>query len=359
MSTAHRNHATIRLKAVERIPSISILHHVQPDGVMWGSRGRSILKGESGGEWELVARMPFAFPRDLFGFTRPGARATRADKCNLYINRTGKVMAIRAGQVYRLNAASKLEPLFTIQGDCVLHGGICEDAEGWTYFGEYFMNPARESVVIWRLSPDMQEWSPAHRFERGSIRHVHGVYRDPYDPDSLWVTAGDKDGECFFYFTKDRFESVERVGDGSQLWRAVRLFFTPEHICWLTDSQLEQNVSCRMERRTGELELGQALEAPAWYGAHTLEGLFVAFTTVEPGPAVKRNDAAVLVSEDGFEWREVHQFEKDFWKPMKLFKYGVISCPSGSVNAGALPISGEGLIGLDGESALLQLDWGR
>jgi hypothetical protein len=312
-----------------------------------------------GGDWEKVARFPFASPRDYFGFSRPTARAMRADKSNLYQNRAGRLLGIRAGQVYRLDTQNQLEQLFQIQGDSVLHGGICEDLQGWSYFGEYFMNPSRGEVAIWRVAPDLEAWERAYRFEAGSIRHVHGVYLDAYDPDALWVPVGDYEGECFFYLTRDRFKSVERLGDGSQLWRAVRLFFTPEHVCWLTDSQFEQNFVCRMNRRTGELEIGQALDAPAWYGTRTEEGLFIAFTTVEPGPAVQRNTAAVLVSSDAFHWQEAYQFGKDFWRPMKLFKYGVISCPSGPVEAAALPVSGEGLIGLDGVSALIHLAWDR
>lgn len=351
--------ANLRVKSIDRISSVAILHHRENDGSFWGTRGCWILRGDPESGWEKVARFPFAAPRDYFSFTRPTTRAMRADKCNLYRNRAGYLLGIRAGQVYRLNAQEQLEQLFGIQGDSVLHGSISEDQEGWLYFGEYFMNPGRGPVAIWRLTPDLMSWEEAYRFESGTIRHVHGVYRDPYDAEALWVPVGDDDGECFFYLTTDRFRSVERLGAGSQRWRAVRLFFTPEHVCWLTDSQLEQNVACRMDRHTGEVEVGQNLEAPAWYGRRTQEGLYIAFTTVEPGPAVKRDTAAVLVSSDAFHWQEIYSFTKDFWRPMKLFKYGVISCPSGPVEAACLPVSGEGLVGLDGVSALMRLAWDR
>lgn len=354
-----RQQAGIRVKSVEKIPHVSILHHREPAGRSWGTNGRWILRSEAGVEWKRVARFPFAAPRDYFTFSRPTARAVRADKSNLYRNRAGNLMAIRSGQVYRMNPDEVLEPLFAIQGDSVLHGGICEDTNGWTYFGEYFMNPAREEVRLWRLDPEMQDWEVAYRFQAGSIRHVHGIYRDPYDEQALWVPVGDYSGECFFYLSRDRFRKVERFGDGSQLWRAVRLFFTPDHICWLTDSQMEQNFACRMDRRTGKVEVGQSLAAPVWYGTQTQEGVYVAFTTVEPGPAVTRNSAAVLVSSDAFNWDEIYRFKKDFWRPMKLFKYGVIACPSGTLEAAALPISGEGLVGLDGLSAVLRLAWDR
>ena len=78
------------------------------------------------------------------------------------------------------------------------------------------------------------------------------------------------------------------------------------------------------------------------------EGLTVAFTTVERGPAIKRNESSVLVSRDAFHWEEVFAFKKDFWRPVQVFKYGVISCPSGDMSLHDFWISGEGLVGLDG-----------
>ena len=333
----------------------TILHQREPDGTLWGTAGRIVLRRDPGGSWTQVAKLPFAWKRDLLALGRPLARALRADKANLFVNRTGNMLAIRASQVYRLDETGVLTPLFTIAGDTVLHGGICEDQAGWTTLGEYFMNPAREGVRIWRVNPALDTWEIAHTFPAGSARHVHGVYRDPYDEQALWVTTGDDDGECFFYRTRDRFKTLERFGDGGQAWRAVRLFFTAEHVCWLTDSQLEQNRALRMDRSTGRLEEGMPLRAPAWYGAQTSDGLYIAFTTVEPGPAIQRSSAAVMISEDAFQWQEVYQFTKDFWRPMKLFKYGVICCPTGPQSSAEFYVSGEGLVGLDGISGVLRI----
>jgi hypothetical protein len=339
-------------------PQITILHHIDAAGLLWATRGRTILKGNPKQGWERVAHFPRAYPRDLFAFSRPTARAMRADKANLFVNSVGAALGIRAGVAYIVRPTAGVESLFPIRGDSVLHGGICEDHEGWTYFGEYFMNPAREEVRIYRLGPTLENWEIAHTFAAGQVRHVHGVYRDPFDAHALWVTCGDAAGECYLFRTRDRFKTLERIGEGTQLWRAVRLFFTREHVCWLTDSQLEQNHSCRWDRASSHLEIGQSLGAPAWYGSTTTEGLHLAFTTVEPGPAVQRTTAAVYVSKDAFTWQEVMQFQKDAWRPMKLFKYGVISCPSGKMSQEAIYISGEGLKGLDGISAVLTIEAG-
>jgi hypothetical protein len=346
----------ISSKDIRIHPEITILHHVEESGILWGTRGRVILRGNPETEWAPVGRFPAAYPRDLFGFSRPTARAMRADKCNLYVNRAGRVLAIRAGFVYALENSGSLRRLFQLKGDSVLHGGICEDAEGWSCFGEYFMNPERSEVRIFRVDPRLETYEIAHAFPAGQVRHIHGVYRDPYDDDALWITSGDAQGECFFFRTRDRFETLEQIGEGDQRWRAVRLFFTKEHVCWITDSQLEQNTSCRWDRRSGKMEIGQHFAAPAWYGTTTREGLYLAFTTVEPGPAVTRATSAVYVSEDAYHWEEILHFAKDAWRPMKLFKYGVISCPSGVMSLRSFYISGEGLKGLDGVSATLEME---
>lgn len=342
-------------RVLERYPRLTILHHREADGTLWGTSGRAVLARRDG-RWQTIARLPFAMPRDLFSFARPLARAARSDKCNVIVNSAGLALAIRAGQVYALRG-SRPKPLFTIQGDSVLHRGLCEDEQGWVYFGEYFMNPGRGPVRIWRVAADGNHWETAYEFPAGSIRHVHGVFRDPYDPAALWAAVGDLGGECYLFRTRDRFQTVERFGDGSQTWRAVSLFFTPGHICWLTDSNLDQNHACRMDRDTGALETGQEIDNSGWYGAATEEGLYVAFTTVERGPAIHRRESSVLVSRDAFHWEEVFSFKKDFWRPVQVFKYGVISCPSGSLSQSDFYISGEGLVGLDGCSLRVALDF--
>ena len=337
-----------------REPSLTLAQHVCPDGALWATSGRKILKGNELRGWEGVAEFPSRFPRDFFGWPRLVQRAARADKCNVFENSAGFTLGIRGGTAYRVENG-EVHQLGDIQGDSVLHGGICEDTDGCVYFGEYFMNPERVPVRIWRTDPDIGSVSVAYEFKPGSIRHIHGVYRDPCDSGALWVTTGDFAGECYILHTRDRFKTIKSYGDGTQRWRAVALFFTESHVAWLTDSNLEQNYACRMDRATGELEVGQEIDCPGWYGATTEEGISIGFTTVETGPGVKRQESSVLVAEDAFHWREAMTFKKDPYRPVRVFKYGVISCPSGTMKNDRVWISGEGLVGLDGSSMRLEI----
>ncbi|HUV15339.1 MAG TPA: hypothetical protein VMW28_02100 [Pelolinea sp.] len=337
---------TFQFNIIERIPQATIIHHIDEKGSVWATSDRKIILLKND-QWQEVAQFPRTYPRDIFGFSRPTARAFRSDKCNLYRNHHGHLLGIRDGSVYAIEGG-KLRKLFDIQGDCVLHGSLSEDKSGNIYFGEYFMNPERQAVKIWQVDTDLKSWRAAAELEE--IRHIHGVYSDPYHSDVFWVTVGDFAGECFILRTDDFFKSFRKFGDGSQIWRAVRVYFTQDYVCWLTDSHIKQNYACRMQRGDGSLEIGQPIDASAWYGCQTKEGFFVAFTTIERGPAIQSDESSVLVSQDGFIWRKISGFRKDFWRPVQIFKYGVISCPSGEMSNESIYLSGEGLVGLDGVS---------
>ena len=87
----------------------------------------------------------------------------------------------------------------------------------------------------------------------------------------------------------------------------------------------------------------------------TVEGEYVSFTTVEVGPAIRTNQCQIFISDDAFHWQKVGSFHKDFWRPMTLFKFGVINCPVGSQSSRRLIISGEGLRGIDGKTIEIDL----
>lgn len=294
-------------------------------------------------------RMPFRFPRDLACGWRILERLLRADKC-LVVPHANAVIVIRGGAVYRWK--DTLVELGKIQGDCPLHASACAGKSGALYFGEYFMNPKRGLVRIFRISPNGERLVVAHEFPAGQIRHVHGVYRDPFLGDRLWVTVGDNDGECYIYWTDDEFASLSRIGDGSQLWRAVGLVFTPTKVIWGTDSPHQPNHFVSWDRLTGKLEIGQPVDGTIWYAGTTSDGFFFAGSSVEKGPGVTTNKAKVYLSVDGVRWNAVAAFEKDSL-PMPLFKWGTISFPTGSYPSDRIWISGEALRNLDGVSRLL------
>lgn len=215
------------------------------------------------------------------------------------------------------------------------------------------MNPDRGEVKIWRVTGDEPTLEVAWRFPPGTLRHVHGIYADPFVPQRIWVTVGDNCGECFFYFTDNEFSSVHRIGDGSQLWRAVGLMFSESHLLWGTDSPAVPNAFMAMCRETGQVTRVQEVDGTVWYGGTTLDGWYFASSSVENGKSVVTDRARVWVSRDGFKWNCAASFRKD-WLPMPLFKWGTISFPAGDYALDSLWICGEAIEGLDGRSMLLR-----
>lgn len=294
------------------------------------------------------------------GVGRLPRRLLRLDKCNLWPARSGRVLGIRGGQVLRFETDPMRPPvpLFEIKGDCLMNRAFAEDSDGNIYFGEYFMNPGRVPVRLWRIDAELERWSPVYRFEDPRIRHVHAVHADPFAPGRLWVTMGDFAGECFLGYSDDRFETVHFMGDGSQLWRSVGLLFKRDEIGWLTDTHIEQNHVVTLARDSTEPRIHADRDASSWYAAETTDGLFLATTTVEPGPGIQTDKARLLASRDAIEWTAVAEFQKDRF-PMRGFGFGSLSLPAGQLSSDGFWLSGEGLIGLDGRSVLCKIEWDR
>lgn len=336
----------VRARLVESVRRITKVHQVDDRGVL-ATSGKTVLLRESGdGRWRKLGRFPMHWPRDLGLWPRPAARLLRADMCNVWRTASGGVFGIRGGDVCRFDDG-RVTVITRIQGDCCLFRSMIEVSTGAVYFGEYFMNPERSPVRIWRLDPDGRGCRVAWQFPQGAIRHVHGLHPDPYVAGRIWVTVGDNNGECHLYYTDDQFATLERVGDGQQCWRAVGLVFTPEHVVWISDSPMEPNHVYRLHRRTQQLERGHPVDATGWYMGRTRDGVYYCGTTVEKGPGVRTKQASVLVSADAWHWNTALGFPKDWW-PMPWFKWGSLGFPSGDFAANNFWVFGEGLAGIDG-----------
>jgi hypothetical protein len=346
----------MKLRAESPDRGIVIVHHVNEKGI-WGSNGRTVLHAEGPGKpWKTIATFPLAPPRDYASIGRLARRLLRAEKCNVYPTREGKLLGIRKGWVYSLAEPGGAPPraLFQINGACVMPRAIAEDPDGNLYFGEYFGNPDRGPVRIWRVDPLLESFGIAYTFPAGATRHIHAVHTEPFMPGRIWVTMGDFQDECYLAYTDDDFSTVHFLGDGSQLWRLVGVIFQEDRLCWLTDTHFEQNHIVAMDRSSTRATIHGDVDASAWYMAETTDGLYLATTTVELGAGIQTNEARVLASEDGLEWEPIIAYRKDPF-PMTGFGFGSISLPSGAFSSESFWISGEGVWGLDGRAQVCSL----
>lgn len=146
----------------------------------------------------------------------------------------------------------------------VLRNAIAQDIDGTLFFGEYFSNPKRNQMRIYKYVPGSSNIDVAYVFNEKSIRHIHGIYFDEYSK-SLWCVTGDLDHECKFIQTYDGFKTFKIIGSGDESWRAVSVLFTEKYIYYAMDAEFEQNKIFRIERHDlSRIELGD-IDGPVYY----------------------------------------------------------------------------------------------
>ena len=306
------------------------------------------------GESHRIA-LPLSAKERLFSKLRLTRRALRLDKSNAVFNRARDgVVVIYRGNVFffDLTAGALTKTAELRQCRNVLHGGIAVTPHG-IYFGEYGSNPVRDAVPVWRSTDDGRSWQVVYEFPAKSIRHVHGVYHDPFT-DRLWLPTGDRAGECYVASANADFSDVVTHGDGTQVWRPVSMFFEADRIVWPMDSELQTSHLQVFDRASGRLTEHRAFPGPVWYGKRFTDGLAILQTTVEIGAGVQSDCSHLFVSENLTDWHEVAKFKKDLW-PVRHFKAGVIAFADGSQASDDFVLFGEALAGLDGKSLQVAL----
>jgi hypothetical protein len=303
-------------------------------------------------------KIPLHYKLRVFLYSRLGRRLSRLDKGTcVYIPEFSRLIIVYQYSIYTydlisnvLDKVSSLQfrnPLFC--GTLVLNGNE-------VYFGEYFNNFEGREVNLYRSSDGGDNWDIIYTFEKESIHHIHGVYHDPFT-DEIWVCTGDYDGQCRILRADKDFKNVEILGDGSQAWRAVSMFFLEDRVVWGMDSPLDDVYVMSYDRSTGKLHRGQPLSGPVWYSKHTSDGYGLIQTSVEymHMRGVKDIEAHIYVSSDFDTWTKVSSWKKDIY-PHRYFRHGVIMFSDGDQALNKFAIHGEGVIGLDGRSALASID---
>ena len=274
-------------------------------------------------------------------------RLLRLDKSNAFFNfQKTLVIVIYQGVIFSFSIKNKaLKELSRLkQCRCVLHNSITI-TNGCIVFGEYGRNSFRNDVPLWVSRDDGESFKVINEIK--NIKHIHGAYKDPYK-NSIWVTTGDVDGECFLIeFLNENFLNPIFHGDGTQKWRTVSLMFREDKIFWIMDSPNEVPKLQILDRDTMEVTEGKSFDAPVWYTKRLSDSSYLAQTSIEPGSAVKSKHSKIFYSNDLMHWYQVASFKKDLL-PKILFKFGVVSFSDGHQTLDDFTISGEALLGLDG-----------
>ncbi len=253
------------------------------------------------------------------------------------------------------------------------------------YFGEYFGNPQKFPVRIYRKSFG-GVWENCFSFGDGEINHVHGMIPDK-NRKCIWILTGDFGDGAAIWKAECNFSTVTPVVFGEQKYRSCVGFATANGVLYATDSQLEKNHIFHLEEtsvgwRTKAL---YPINGPAIYGCE-LADYFVFSTATEPnstrasklaagslssrlkahladaidrrpGPGILLNRSEIVVCpkanpQDAF---TLYADEKD-WLPYRLFQFGCARFPYGRVDDNRLFAYFVGTKSHDGATLYWDLD---
>ena len=341
----------MKLRIESRLDLFEKIHFYQ-EGQFIASTFNKIYVNLNGNK-QLV-KLPTSQLQKVFGLSRYLRRLLRLDICHVLVTKD-QLVIVREGIVYNYDLSSRVltKTLKLKQCKNILHQSMCKTPDNRLYFGEYGNNPERDPVNVYMSKDHGKSWEVVYTFPKGSIRHVHGCYYDKYT-DKIWTLTGDYENENIIQFSNQDFTKIEILGDRSQKFRAVNVFFTEKEVHWIMDSPIEKSYQFVYDRASKTVRKLNLFNGPVWYLKSLSDGLFLAGSSVEKGEGVLSNDACLYVSNDLKNWEVLDKFQKDFL-PMPYFKWGVLAFSNGQQSSKGFTLHFEGLKKVDGKSFLCSI----
>jgi len=290
------------------------IQSVNADGI-WASRGYDIyFMSNNKNTFYKIDRVPV--PLGLSYFANSSLARWLLNKneiLELMVRSNGDIIAFAGGYIFLKDAlnskfkiVSKMEHFGLFEGRGVMPQGYTTDADGNLYWGEYWSNPGRKQVKIWKSTNGGLSWNPVYIFPNGTIRHIHAVQYDPYFK-AIFVATGDKNNECKIMYSTDGGSSFKIIGSGTQHWRAVSLIFDKNYVYWGTDGcdkEFPDVVILRWDRRTKTTEVLAKLDSFAFY-SNLLNNSIYGITTDGTDGA-----ARIWISNNGVDWIQCAKWER-------------------------------------------------
>lgn len=287
----------------------------------------------------------------FFGLTR---RFFRAELTGLYqLENCDRIAVAKKGLFLQKGGKGDFVKCYAMpRGSRPLN--ICIAPSGKLFFGEYFQNMEKQAVNIYCSEDNARTWHVAFTFAVGNINHIHGLFFDKYT-NRIWVATGDRENECIIGYSEDEFMTFVEVFRGGQEYRTCQLFFYKEFIAFGTDTQYQQNVIKKIDRKTLEITELQKVQGSVIKGGQVGDVAFIS-TTVEPSEVNVDKWAHLWVTKDGLQWEEKYKAKKD-WLPTTLFQFGTFEFPQyyDIEKLERLYFSGRALKGHDGRSTFIEI----
>jgi len=287
----------------------------------WAAQGNKILQSDDAGKnWFLFAEIDNSIIYSLCSKFRLSARLLRVH-IDYLVPLEDRVIVFGFKKIFVFDMQGRQISVQSVIGSKPL--SICR-VNDIIFYGEYRSNPERSNVNIFSSDDCGRTWSSVWEFS--GVRHVHGVYFDPYD-DVIWVTTGDSDVESAIWCTTNRFKTLEKIIFGSQKTRAVQLLFDKQFVYYGSDAPGERNYIYRINKNTHVLERLESVGNSVFFGCKVGSSLFFS-TAVEPSDVNRSCYVEIWCSLNGFDWNMIYSLKKDIYS-MKYFQYGQIFFPGG------------------------------
>lgn len=342
--------------SVELVPEFDGLavEWAEPGRIVLSRRNQLFETSEAGKPLRLVGEVPAPLWQRFAARVRLGQRLTRFMFYNVIPLDAGRCFVTFNRDVGIIDREGFREIEGLARPFRVLRGACAAADSGAVYVGEYLYNEARQPIHIYRCLPGERQAEIAHTFAAGEVRHVHGVYRDPFTR-SIWCLTGDHPHEARILRTDDEFKTLETFGTGDETWRAVSLQFTRDAIFYATDAEFQQNVIYRVDRATGERTVCGEIDGPVYYSHAIGDDLFFA-VTAELCPSQTEPAASLWRVTAGGEFECVYRVDKDLGRRRQLtmlFMPGTMHFPGGPGTGTDTFFQGVSLHGIDNRTLRL------
>lgn len=343
------------------------------DDILIFSNGNRLYKKIGKNEMMYIGSITLTKKYNFLQRFRLCQRMFRIDpKCGIFIDKNTALISMR-GAVYKVSLLHmSIEKEFDYRKSMNNPISFCqlEELDGFDdgiYYGEYFGNPEREKVCIYRRSKD-GKWDIAYAFPPGTIQHIHRILVHPIRK-SVIVLTGDKDEESAIWEFRDNFRKVTKLIGGKQFYRSCVAFPYSNGIIYATDTPLEKNsiYFLDLSKITPVCNKICDISGPSIFGTVGKDGTMYFSTSVEPdssikpyfrymisyklGPGVRDRYSRIYAGNLNTGFRKIAMEKKDKF-PMLLFGFGTFLFPNSK--SGKIYISGQSLEKSDAKTYLLK-----
>ncbi|TVR19331.1 MAG: hypothetical protein EA391_00895 [Balneolaceae bacterium] len=298
--------------AITRTHFKGFIHFAEGKSLIRSYKGKIFTSDDGGYNYKELIDLAGSIKEQI---TLSNAKLRRLFRFYIYhiVHLKNRLFVFGLGRIFILSLQTKsVEKVLPLSGKRPLI--ICSDRES-VYYGEYVTNTNRKPVSIYKYTDASESFEVFKEFK--DIRHVHGVFHDPFS-DNIFVTTGDDNSESFIgYFAGDE---LKKIAAGSQQDRVVPLLFSRDYVYYATDAPKEINYIYRVNRKTEKKERLQQIGGTVFYGALNTNGMIFS-TVVDVNKAHRQDCVELWYSKDGSDWQIIHEFKKDIW-PKNLFQHG-------------------------------------